>query len=122
MLQLAESTLAQWLWEVKPKESDDLRWRFTCQIIHGVASIHERRILHLDLKPANILMVMQPKSYCAKISDFGLSQKLNESGMVEVTGESAYTPGYRPQEAVMAGRREAGLRSMYINIDHKTLG
>lgn len=109
MLQLADSNLTEWLWNVEPGKSNDLRWQFVCQIIHGVASIHQRNILHLDLKPGNILIIMNQTSACAKIGDFGLSQNLGVKGTLVINGNMAYSSGYRPYEAVLAGKSQAGL-------------
>lgn len=108
MLEFAESSLAAWLSTQVPAGNLSLRWKFACQIVQGVLSIHERCILHLDLKPANVLIVTKQAGTCAKISDFGLSMKLKEGRSV-IQGDLAYSTGYRPQEAVLAGRSQAGL-------------
>ena len=57
-----------------------LRWSSLFQIIEGVAQgmhcLHEQGIVHLDLKPSNVLLDsdMNPK-----IIDFGISQVLNDN-------------------------------------------
>ncbi|XP_028977573.2 obscurin [Esox lucius] len=48
------------------------------QILEGVAHIHSMNILHLDIKPDNILMVFPPKEEI-KICDFGFSQEVDTS-------------------------------------------
>ena len=57
-------------------------------ICHGLCYIHDKRIFHLDLKPANVLLGanMEPK-----ISDFGLSRVLNENVATVVTKNIAGT-------------------------------
>ncbi|GCC29259.1 hypothetical protein chiPu_0007697 [Chiloscyllium punctatum] len=44
------------------------------QILEGVQYLHDNKILHLDIKPANILMV-HPERNDIKICDFGFAQK-----------------------------------------------
>jgi serine/threonine protein kinase len=43
------------------------------QIAEGLASLHAHKILHLDLKPANVLLSREGPYLTAKICDFGLS-------------------------------------------------
>jgi len=47
------------------------------KICQGVKAIHDKNLLHRDLKPSNILLVQNQRDI--KISDFGLSYKLNET-------------------------------------------
>ena len=51
--------------------------RIYSQILNAVASIHSSGLLHLDLKPANILL---DKHQRIKITDFGIAQACNASG------------------------------------------
>ncbi|XP_058494918.1 obscurin isoform X3 [Solea solea] len=48
------------------------------QILEGVGHIHSMNILHLDIKPANILMVYPPRDEI-KICDFGFCQEIDTS-------------------------------------------
>ncbi|XP_067369922.1 obscurin [Channa argus] len=48
------------------------------QILEGVGHMHSMNILHLDLKPDNILMVYPPKDEI-KICDFGFCQEIDTS-------------------------------------------
>ncbi|KAM7012432.1 obscurin [Tautogolabrus adspersus] len=48
------------------------------QILEGVGHIHSMNILHLDIKPDNILMVYPPRDDI-KICDFGFSQEIDTS-------------------------------------------
>ncbi|XP_009069614.1 PREDICTED: obscurin-like, partial [Acanthisitta chloris] len=45
------------------------------QILEGLKYLHDRNILHLDIKPLNILMVY-PEREDLKICDFGFAQKI----------------------------------------------
>ncbi|XP_014826220.1 PREDICTED: obscurin-like isoform X6 [Poecilia mexicana] len=48
------------------------------QILEGVCHIHSMNIMHLDIKPENILMVYPPKDEI-KICDFGFCQEIDTS-------------------------------------------
>ena len=56
---------------------------FMRQICEGVAYMHQQSIVHLDLKPENI-MCSTRTSHEIKIIDFGLAQKLNPNVPVRV--------------------------------------
>ena len=63
-------------------------------ISRGLAAAHERRIVHADLKPSNILLDLDGS---AKISDFGLSHSMTQlSSAVERSG----TPEYMSPEQI----------------------
>ncbi|XP_062335598.1 proto-oncogene serine/threonine-protein kinase mos [Osmerus eperlanus] len=53
-----------------------VRWtKFSIDIAHGLDFLHKNDILHLDLKPANVLVSMED---VCKIVDFGSSLKLDQ--------------------------------------------
>ncbi|XP_070569686.1 obscurin-like isoform X2 [Ptychodera flava] len=56
---------------------------FMRQICEGVVFMHLKNILHLDMKPENILCV-RPKSNKIKIIDFGLARKYNPKETLKV--------------------------------------
>ena len=70
---------------------------FAHQIINGVCYIHDNKIVHLDLKPSNILL--SPDKRLIKICDFGLSLELKSiSSKIFLEGQFG-TIGYRPVES-----------------------
>ncbi|CAN6371397.1 unnamed protein product [Urochloa humidicola] len=75
--------------------SRGLEWRTRYQIIKGICEglhyLHKQKIVHLDLKPANILLdcYMVPK-----IADFGLSKCFGEKQTRTITSKLFGTPGY----------------------------
>ncbi|MFO0880947.1 MAG: serine/threonine-protein kinase [Gemmataceae bacterium] len=58
------------------------------QVAEGLQAAHGARILHRDVKPANLLVRQEPTGWRVKIIDFGLAlpQKLSQAG---VPGSSA---------------------------------
>ena len=48
-------------------------------LLEGIRFIHSHGIIHRDLKPQNVLMVFRDNNYIPKITDFGISKKVNTS-------------------------------------------
>ncbi|KAK0518404.1 hypothetical protein OC835_007858 [Tilletia horrida] len=65
---------------------------FVLQIAEGLAWIHHRGWIHLDLKPANVLVF---KNYVCQITDFGLSRPTQPNLRLK---QPCGTIGYRPPE------------------------
>jgi serine/threonine protein kinase len=78
------------------KLNEDRTWAkpVLYQLISGVAQCHAKRILHLDLKPANVMV--NEKSMETRIIDFGLSR----IGDRFVWTEDVITIGYRSSEVL----------------------
>jgi serine/threonine protein kinase len=69
------------------------------QLLDGLREVHARKLLHLDIKPANVYL---RRDGSPVLIDFGAArQVLSENGM---NLASAYTPGFAPPE--MHARRE----------------
>lgn len=62
------------------------------QIVRGVQALHERSLVHFDLKPANIFL----KGDVARVGDYGLSKLVGESRMSLSFGRG--TPYYMAPE------------------------
>ncbi|CAN4104476.1 unnamed protein product [Withania somnifera] len=83
------------------KKENGLTWhtrqRIVSDIAKGLAYLHDEcthKIIHLDIKPQNILLY---QNFNAKISDFGLS-KLIEKDKSKVMTRMRGTPGYLAPE------------------------
>uniref|UniRef100_A0A3P9JQM4 Myosin light chain kinase, smooth muscle n=1 Tax=Oryzias latipes TaxID=8090 RepID=A0A3P9JQM4_ORYLA len=57
--------------------------RYMQQILEGVAYIHQQKIVHLDLKPENIVCV-DTNGHSIKIIDFGLASKIDDKTPLKV--------------------------------------
>ncbi|XP_037482822.1 protein STRUBBELIG-RECEPTOR FAMILY 7-like [Triticum dicoccoides] len=79
-------------------ESSGLDWPKRCKIIEGISFglqyLHEKSVIHLDLKPANILL---DKNFVPKITDFGQSRLFDRNQTIR-TAAATGTLGYMAEE------------------------
>ncbi|XP_077127829.1 proto-oncogene serine/threonine-protein kinase mos [Ranitomeya variabilis] len=69
------STLHQRIYGRGPPLGKELCVRYARHIADGLGFLHREKVVHLDLKPANVLLA--PGDLC-KIGDFGCSQRLRD--------------------------------------------
>lgn len=82
------------------QESEALR--YIRQIADALSYVHSKNLLHLDLKPGNILL---DDNNNAILIDFGICKHYDESGNITVSTnsiETSRTPGYAPFEQYIA--------------------
>lgn len=61
-----------------PEALERDRWlRYSLDVLHGLRFLHSHGVVHLDIKPANVLVSAQD---VCKIVDFGCSLKLDRGG------------------------------------------
>ena len=76
-----------------------LYFSVSVQISKALEYCHKRSIAHLDVKPANILVIKEPQTGSAvfKLADFGCSKRIADgcSKLYDVVG----TPGYQARQS-----------------------
>jgi serine/threonine-protein kinase/endoribonuclease IRE1 len=94
--------------EIKPLRS------YLIKLLHdscvGLQCMHEKRIVHRDINPHNILVMIDSKGFVGKLSDFGLSKNLPIL-LNTVSSEPCGTYDYMPPEVINALDRNE--RSVY---------
>ncbi|GMI76760.1 S-domain-2 5 [Hibiscus trionum] len=96
---MANGSLDRWIFN-KNRETAlgwQIRKKIICDIAKGLSYLHQdciQKILHLDIKPQNILL---DENFNAKVSDFGLSKILGKEQSQVVTTMRG-TPGYMAPE------------------------
>ena len=84
--------------EQNQKLSEKQCIELTKQIGSAVSFMHDNMMLHLDLKPSNIML---KQNWDAVLIDFGLSKQYTENGEPEtLTKVGGGTPGYAPLEQI----------------------
>lgn len=81
-------------------------------ICNAVALLHQNKVTHYDIKPANIMMVGEGDEMRPVLIDFGLAKHYDSEGNATSTvGGAAYSLGYSPVE------QYRGLRSFQPSAD-----
>ncbi|WP_413617064.1 DUF4407 domain-containing protein (plasmid) [Gordonia rubripertincta] len=75
------------------------------QIILGLRDTHQQGILHLDMKPQNVLIDGSGRFAKAVITDFGIAAVIQELENREVTSGFSGTATYAPIEQLLPGTR-----------------
>ncbi|KAK9836508.1 hypothetical protein WJX74_001940 [Apatococcus lobatus] len=70
-------TLYSLINQAKGPLPEDVIWRLFIQIILGLHHMHEKRILHRDIKSQNIFIAMQSGRWQAKIGDLGVARHMS---------------------------------------------
>jgi len=81
--------------------------KYSKQIVEGMKYIHEKLIIHKDIKPSNILL--KPDLSVIKIADFGCSERVKSTSS-KVRCENAFgTKGYQAPESF--GKSDISLKT-----------
>ncbi|MBO5272360.1 MAG: serine/threonine protein kinase [Muribaculaceae bacterium] len=85
--------------------------KYLSQVIEALKHVHAKNILHLDLKPGNIMIDATDN---VKIIDFGASKIVDSEGNFKsTTSQMAYTPGYAPLEQINGGANVGPYSDIY---------
>lgn len=79
-------TLAQLL-TLRPVLSVGEMLEIMLPTVEGLSEVHEHRLIHRDMKPANVLL---EEGGAVKLSDFGLTRRTDQSWTGELMGTPAY--------------------------------
>ena len=87
--------------EGKGRLSEPLALKYICQVANALDYLHQKKLLHLDVKPANILLDKNTGN--AILIDFGVSKQYDQDGQQTSTTPPAISKGYSPVEQYAQG-------------------
>ncbi|XP_044444377.1 cysteine-rich receptor-like protein kinase 10 [Triticum aestivum] len=97
---LPKGCLADYLSDASCRLEWTTRYEIIKGICEGVHYLHGQRIIHMDLKPQNVLL---DDNMVPRIADFGLSRRLSESKSRAITKNMIGTTGYMAPEFINKG-------------------
>lgn len=101
--------------EDKGKLPEAAALKYIDQVAQALKYIHDKGILHLDIKPANIMIDQDDN---AVLIDFGISKHYDGGGDATSTTTVGYSAGYSPIEQMTPG----GLKQFTPSTDIYALG
>ncbi len=90
-------TLKEWCLKYPWKDHLDTWLDLLSQLCKGLKAIHEKHLVHRDLKPGNIMIVQNSSNPCLKILDFGAVKNL-DAALSLTQGDIVGTPKYMSPE------------------------
>jgi len=94
-------------------------FELTMQTAQALSSLHQRQTMHLDVKPANILLRKDEQGHDdVVLIDFGVSKHYDQKGHQTTTTPVGYSKGFAPLEQY----REGGVQAFSPTTDIYSLG
>ena len=88
----------------RPMNEDEVM-KILPQVLNALHEVHTKKMWHLDLKPANIMV---DKSGTVKLIDFGASKQFDYSHGGVTSSAVAYTNGFAPIEQMERNQKNFG--------------
>lgn len=99
-------SLEEWLKNHRP--DINATTKIITQIAEALQHAHEKKVIHRDLKPGNVLMT---PDHSPKLTDFGLAIEFSEGATVSQDGSFRGTPAYMSPEQALGHSNRADARS-----------
>ncbi len=90
LMDLLGKSLEDYFQEFEKKLSLKTCLQLGVQMIQRIQTLHEKHLLHRDIKPDNFLMGLEKNKHLVYVVDFGLSKKYMKDRMHDVTQKSTY--------------------------------
>jgi hypothetical protein len=89
-----------------PKRRIDVYCGIACQVLEALEYAHERKLVHRDVKPVNILISRSGRRLYAKLADFGLAKNFEMAGLSQLTADNELrgTLAFMPWEQLRNSR------------------
>jgi serine/threonine protein kinase/tetratricopeptide (TPR) repeat protein len=110
-------TLSEWFREQEAQLPPNRASALVAMIAEAVHYAHSRGVLHRDLKPANVLLestnetVQWEFPFVPRLSDFGLSRRLDDIGQLTNDKSLVGTPRYMAPEQAARKNNEVGIQT-----------
>lgn len=100
MQYLGDTSLTDYVNEKGGHLAEDEACRIACEIADALDYLHKQKVTHLDVKPANVMMVDQPEDASLPVLiDFGLACHYKNNGeCTNKHGATGTSDGYSPLE------------------------
>ena len=69
---------------------EEIIWSYAIQMIEGLKALHDKKIMHRDLKSANIFLAKSKNKKICKIGDMNVSKVVKEKVLMTQTGTPYY--------------------------------